>query len=79
MRVLLESVQDLRGNSRRYQNILSQELVVRRGPTIPTLLDIVEKLVEMDTNTKHDNGDNGSTEIGTCDSLEYLYEICSKR
>ena len=76
MRVLLESVQDLRENSRRYQNILSQELVVRRGPTIPTLLDIVEKLVEMDTNTKHDNGDNGSTEIGAWDNIEYLYEIC---
>ena len=75
MRVLLESVQDLRANSRR---IFSQDLFVRRGPTVPTLLGLLEELIQLDIETKNKNN-NSSTNIeehGEDETVEYLYEVC---
>ena len=70
MRVLLESVQDLRRISKK---VSSQELIVRRGATIPVLLGILEELIQMDIETK-DN--NSISDIQNCEPFEYLYEVC---
>lgn len=77
MRVLLESVRDLRTSSRQ-RNDLAQELVVRRGPTVEALLGVVEELITMDdvgsedvetteTSTEHENRNE--------DDIDYLYEV----
>ena len=78
MRVLLESVRDLRTSSRQ-RNDLAQELIVRRGPTVEALLGVVEELITMDdvgsedvettdTSTEHENRNE--------DDIDYLYEVC---
>ncbi|VEU40361.1 unnamed protein product [Pseudo-nitzschia multistriata] len=72
MRVLLESVEDLRRQSflpkrpqgqSQSQPQPEQPLVVRRGPTVPVLMGLLEELVTLDE----------SNESSEC---EYEYEVC---
>lgn len=48
LRVLLESVTDLRRQSAALGDV-TRELVVRRGPTVPALLELVQELVRLDS------------------------------
>jgi deoxyribodipyrimidine photo-lyase len=74
MRVLLESVRDLRTSSRQ-RNDLAQELVVRRGQTVEVLLRLVEELITMD-NVGSEDDTSIENENRIEDDIEYLYEVC---
>lgn len=85
MRVLLESVRDLRANSRNRRNhsnptTPSHELLVRRGPTVPTVLKILQEMVRFDCCQESSDHDEPPSTTATTTTTRrhyrYEYEIC---